>query len=46
MNLGIIVCNSCEIVLLFLLMSGDKNKDGSGAVVEDEVQGFVFTRLR
>jgi len=27
-------------------VSGDENKDGSGREVEDEVQGFVFLRLK
>jgi len=30
----------------FVDMSDDKNKDGSGGEVHDEVQGFVFSRLR
>jgi len=29
-----------------LHVSGDKSKDGSGGEVVDEVQGFVFTRLK
>jgi len=29
-----------------LLVSGDKNKDGSGGEVVDEVQGFVFSHLK
>jgi len=29
-----------------MLVAGEKNKDGSGVDVKDEVQGFVFSQLK